>query len=184
MYKLYVSFVNNKGTICTPVEICKNHTKSIFLKRLLRLNIYIMKSKRCCGLCGKHSKLVKTDCCGNWICNDEHKYVLFSYARNSCSRNHRRFTLCGYHHVEGHKDEWQTCKKCRNAFETEDYVWYGTNEYNFTKLENPPKYEPTRCYKCGKIIILSEGGYSHSSDGYGCYSCSMARMEQLCKKTK
>ena len=42
-----------------------------------------------CGLCGKKSKLIKTECCGNWICDDEHKYVLFSYANSSCDRNHR-----------------------------------------------------------------------------------------------
>jgi hypothetical protein len=39
-----------------------------------------------CGLCGKTKKLTKTECCGEWICDDEDKYVLFSYARNSCYR--------------------------------------------------------------------------------------------------
>ena len=34
-----------------------------------------------CGLCGKTSRLTKTACCGNWICDDEDKYVMFSYAR-------------------------------------------------------------------------------------------------------
>ena len=48
-----------------------------------------------CGLCGKTRKLTKTECCGQWICDDEEKYVIFSYARNSCSRNHQRYTLCG-----------------------------------------------------------------------------------------
>jgi hypothetical protein len=43
-----------------------------------------------CGLCGKPKNLAQTECCGQWICNDEHKYVLFSYARNSCARNHDR----------------------------------------------------------------------------------------------
>jgi hypothetical protein len=52
-----------------------------------------------CGLCGKKGKLTRTDCCGQWICDDEDKYVMFSYARNSCHRNHRRYTLCGYHHT-------------------------------------------------------------------------------------
>ncbi len=54
-----------------------------------------------CGLCGKAAKLTKTHCCDKWICDDEDKYVLFSYARNSCLRNHRRYTLCAYHYV-GH----------------------------------------------------------------------------------
>ena len=31
-----------------------------------------------CGLCGKRKKSrEKTDCCGNWICNDENDYVIF-----------------------------------------------------------------------------------------------------------
>ncbi|MEI7899504.1 MAG: hypothetical protein WCK89_04580, partial [bacterium] len=55
-----------------------------------------------CFLCGKRAKLVKTECCGKWICDDEHKYVLFSYARNSCHRNHSHFTLCAFHHDNGH----------------------------------------------------------------------------------
>ena len=59
-----------------------------------------------CGLCGKRGKLMRTECCGNWICNDHDKYVLFSYARNSCARNHDRFTLCGYHRNEGHGGDW------------------------------------------------------------------------------
>src|SRR3990172_1895602 len=99
--------------------------------------------KPCCGLCGKTRKLMRTDCCGQWICDDEHKYVLFSYAQNSCSRNHRRYTLCSFHHTEKHPGPWQNCKICRKSFQAEIYVWYGTNEYNFEKLKNPPSFEPT-----------------------------------------
>jgi hypothetical protein len=32
-----------------------------------------------CGLCGKRGRLVRTECCGQWICDDEDSYVLFSY---------------------------------------------------------------------------------------------------------
>lgn len=105
-----------------------------------------------CGLCGKKTKLTKTPCCDNWICDDEHEYVPFSYERNSCFRNHRGYTLCGYHFAEGHNGKWQDCVKCLKEIETEMYVYYGTNEYNFEKLNNPPKYKPKRCKKCGSII--------------------------------
>jgi hypothetical protein len=71
------------------------------------------------------------------MCDDEHTYVLFSYARNSCHRNHSRYTLCAYHYNEGHAGDWQTCRICRESFETEVYVWYGTNDYNVEKLKNP-----------------------------------------------
>lgn len=125
-----------------------------------------------CGLCGKTTKLTRTPCCGQWICNDEDSYVLFSYARNSCYRNHRRFTLCGTHHSEGHPGDWKDCPKCPRDTETEMYVYFGTNEYNFEKLPNPPAYKPTRCGGCGAVIKLSEGGYSVSKEGYRCAKCS------------
>jgi hypothetical protein len=125
-----------------------------------------------CGLCGKSTNLVQTECCGQWICDDEGKYVLFSYSRKSCSRNHGRFTLCASHHAEGHPGAWQDCARCRDAFETEMYVYYGTNDYNFTKLENPPAFEPTKCGKCRVVIKLGEGGYSMHRGRYWCGECS------------
>jgi hypothetical protein len=129
-----------------------------------------------CGLCGRTRNLTKTECCGNWICDDQHKYVPFSFARNSCSRNHDRFTLCGYHFNEGHAGDWKECPKCRDAFETEMYVYYGTNEYNFEVLPNPPAYEPTRCDACGKVISLGTDGYSWSAEGYRCDRCTVNSM--------
>jgi hypothetical protein len=127
-----------------------------------------------CGLCGKTTNLIKTPCCGNWICDDAEQYRAFSYARNSCYVNHSRHTLCGYHFNEGHKGDWKTCKHCKKSIETEMYVYYGTNEYNFTVLENPPKFKPTHCSVCGKVIRLSEGGYSLDGDDYLCEECSFA----------
>ena len=128
------------------------------------------KSPRC-GLCGKTKNLTKTACCDQWICDDEANYVMFSYARNSCSRNHRRYTLCGYHHAEGHSGDWAECPKCLADFDTEDFVNCGTSEYNFRKLANPPKFEPTRCAKCDGIIDRSLGGYSTTGDKFYCGKC-------------
>jgi hypothetical protein len=137
-----------------------------------------------CGLCGKRRRLTRTECCGQWICDDEHKYVLFSYARNSCHRNQRHYTLCAHHHDEGHAGSWQDCSKCRANFPTEIYVWYGTNEYNFQKLVNPPDYAPTTCVGCGTIISLSEDGYSHGPEGYRCDACTeKALAEKVRKRT-
>ena len=75
--------------------------------------------------------------------------------------------------MEGHKDSWKDCKKCLNDFknELEMYVWYGTNEYNFEKLLNPPKFEPTYCAGCKKIISLSNGGYGTFGGKYVCDKC-------------
>jgi hypothetical protein len=129
-----------------------------------------------CGLCGKTDRLTKTECCDQWICDDEQDYVLFSYAHNSCYRNHSRYTLCAYHFNERHSGDWQTCAECRKEFRDtlEMYVYYGTNEYNFEKLKKPPKYKPTHCSRCGAVIVLSEGGYSQSGYEYLCGACAEA----------
>lgn len=142
---------------------------------------YSMKKKRLkkgvkkprCGLCGKAGQLMKTDCCNQWICDDNDAYVIFSYARNSCARNHDRYTICAYHSHEEHPGTWQACKKCRESFDTEDYVDMATNEYNFEKLENPPSFEPTLCARCKNVIDRSEGGYSIvPREGFVCGKCS------------
>lgn len=127
-----------------------------------------------CGLCGKTDNLTRTECCDQWICDDEASYRLFSYARNSCHRNHRRYTLCGYHHSEGHSGDWQTCPTCREDFKDrlEMYVYFGTNEYNFETLKNPPKYKRTRCSRCGAVIALGREGFSVKAGKYLCEVCT------------
>ena len=126
-----------------------------------------------CGLCGERKSLTKTECCANWICDDESEYRLFSHANNSCSRNHRRQTLCGFHAAEEHAGTWQECVRCKSEIDGEMYVYYGTNDYNFELLPNPPNFEPTLCSKCGRRIVLSEGGYSQLGDQYTCLSCGL-----------
>jgi hypothetical protein len=142
------------------------------------------KDKRKCGLCGKKRKLIKTECCNQWICNDYDNYVAFSYARNSCSRNHNLFTICGYHHNEGHSGDWSKCNKCRKKIETEMYVYYGTNKYNFWKLEEVPSFKPKHCATCNKIIIMSEGGFSQKGEEYWCYNCTNKQMRKISRRTR
>ena len=126
---------------------------------------------RCCGLCGKRGSLTQTECCQQWICDDAHTYEMFSYVRNSCYVNHSRFTLCGFHYNERHRGDWKTCKQCRSAFETEIFVYYGANDYNFERLDNPPAYEPTRCSVCTKRIRLAQESYSVRGGQYVCGTC-------------
>jgi hypothetical protein len=125
-----------------------------------------------CGLCGATNNLTKTSCCNNWICDDADQYVLFSYARNSCYRNHDRFTLCSAHYHEEHAGTWQKCTQCPQDYETEMYVWYGTNEYNFEVLKNPPQFKPTHCVHCKRVISLSEDGYAVANSKYYCEKCA------------
>ena len=125
-----------------------------------------------CGLCGKRKRLMRTECCGRPICEDWSDDVHFSYARSSCSRNHTRLTVCGVHHIEGHTGDWKSCVTCREYFaELEMYVYYGTNNDNFEKLDNPPAYEPTHCGGCGRVIALAADGYSVGPEGYRCADC-------------
>lgn len=148
-------------------------------RRKLRRRKRNTASVKRCGLCGKTGKLTKTECCDQWICDDEEQYALFSFARNSCYRNHHRHTLCAYHYYEDHPGDWKTCQKCKDDFETEMYVHYGTNEYNFEKLENPPDYEPTRCAKCNSIIRLGEEAYSMKGGKYFCTECTDIDLDQI-----
>jgi len=124
---------------------------------------------RKCGICGKSRSLVKTECCGRWICD-------LGFGGKNCYEKHSRFTLCGSHHNEGHAGRWQDCPECRDMFETEMYVYYGTNDFNFEKLENPPKFEPTHCDDCGKIISLTKDGHMRSGGQTFCEDCAASRI--------
>jgi len=132
-----------------------------------------------CGLCGKTENLTRTECCNNWVCDDEDSYVMFSYSRVSCSRNHRRQTLCASHDAEDHDGDWRECVECREGFEPELVAYYGTNEYNFVTLPSPPAFEPKRCTDCNAALDLGLGGYSISPGGvYRCASCANENWER------
>ncbi len=128
--------------------------------------------KRRCGLCGKTGRLIRTECCNQLICADEDQYVMFSYEHNSCSRNHQRYTLCGYHFNEAHFGDWRDCSECQKDFEGEIYAYYGTNEYNFVKLESVPDYEPTSCTGCNRIVSLVNDGHVMKSGVVYCMKCA------------
>jgi hypothetical protein len=133
-----------------------------------------------CGLCGSaKKKLTKTVCCENWICDDVDTYVIFSYERNSCYRNHDRYTLCAYHSHESHTGRWQDCKKCKDNFDLPNYVSLGKNEYNFEILENPEKVTIT-CVNCNFTTdTLDEFAYQ-TSKGYYCQNekCQKSALNQ------
>ena len=125
-----------------------------------------------CGLCGKKARLTRTECCGQWICDDIEKYETFSYSRDSCWRNHSSYTLCALHFNEEHEGDWQDCSECRETFDTEMYVWNGTNEYNFEKLRNIPKFDPTYCAGCDRVIVKGRDGFSSMKGKFYCMKCT------------
>lgn len=128
-------------------------------------------SIRKCGLCGKSSKIMKLKCCKNWICYDYDNLASNSFSSNSCIRNHNRFTLCAYHFLQKHEGLWYECDECKNNMETELYVWYGTNEFNFEKLQKIPDFKPKYCKNCYRIIKLGKEPYSVSKNDYVCFHC-------------
>jgi len=99
---------------------------------------------------------------------------MFTYSNVSCTRNHRRYTVCGYHHTEGHEGHWQNCEKCRSSFRSrEDLAGKGTSSFNFRedKWEDAPTFEPTKCTKCSRIIKLGSEAHSMVQGGYQCAKC-------------
>ena len=132
-----------------------------------------------CGICGSKSNLERTPCCGNWICNNEEEYVMFSYSRQYCNRSHRRYTMCGYHHNEGHDgDDWRTCEECKTGMMDDGArSWYSTNGYNFTPgfFSAYPKGSmiTAECGQCkGRMATGFEGHSYNPGVGTVCMRCA------------
>lgn len=52
------------------------------------------------------------------------------------------------------------------------YEYYGTNEFNFERLDERLDYRAQTCADCGAVIELSKGGYAVQPDGkYLCAEC-------------
>jgi hypothetical protein len=126
-----------------------------------------------CGICGKAENIIQTPCCKNDICTDEHIPYYLNEPDN-CSQRHNRNTICGHHYNYKHEGQWQNCEKCKNSLMTEIYVWYGTNKFNFVKLDKLPKYELTVCCRCKSRIKLGEEGFLNYRNRYYCSSCALA----------
>jgi hypothetical protein len=62
-------------------------------------------------------------------------------------------------------------------------VWYGTNEFNFEKMPDPPSYEPTKCSRCGTVINLGTDGHTRSGDEYWCEKCAEIEMKKKKRRT-
>jgi hypothetical protein len=74
-------------------------------------------------------------------------YIPSTFLKNSCRRNHDKYTLCGQHFREKHIGDWKKCKICKNQNSDVDYTNLSTNNFNFEKL-NIQKKE-IKCANCG-----------------------------------
>nr|XP_018901310.1 PREDICTED: uncharacterized protein LOC109033235 [Bemisia tabaci] len=174
--------VKNKDGIAYPdvYKLMQEHKEALCNLRLRPeekeiVAQYFIERPPCCGLCSKSRNLVKTDCCNTWICDDEYKYKLGSFLRVSCIRNHRKYTICHHHWENQHPGKWQNCKICRKEFNIEHYVDYATNDYNFTKLKNPPKINVVCC------ICRFQSG---SLQDFGCQVTQNGRVKFYCAKAE
>ena len=70
-----------------------------------------------------------------------------TFLKNSCRRNHDKYTFCGQHSREKHIGDWKKCKICKNQNSDVDYTNLSTNNFNFEKL-NIQKKE-IKCANCG-----------------------------------
>ena len=90
-----------------------------------------------CGAKDDEAQLGFTECCNSVVCDNEHEYEMMSYSQDHCKRSHCRYTLCGYHHTEGHVGDWRVCGQCKDDFlggklEGSARSWYSTNGFNMT----------------------------------------------------
>ncbi|QRV85776.1 MYND Zn-finger protein [Ceratobasidium sp. AG-Ba] len=174
---------------CEKAFYCsKEHQKSAWSKHKRLCKIYQAAKKgepvppadSYCGLCGKSDiPLKKTDCCNRTVCDDYHNYQLFSYSKDSCARNHDRYTRCCYHYNEQHGGDAYSCAQCSSSHEAETETWYMTNHFNFQEdieRANPPSFVPTKCSKCGREMKLNVEGYTHGPNGKECQRCMAGLM--------
>lgn len=130
--------------------------------------------KPSCGVCGTtKTRIVRTECCGLWLCDNSEEYQLFSYSRAFCARSHSRYTLCGAHYAESHSGDWRSCATCSSAYDSANHMWYAFNGYNFTPGLPQPKGTPWTfpCEVCGVRVAPGFEEYSSGGRGLTCGSC-------------
>ena len=134
---------------------------------------------------------MRTECCNKLICDDEDSYVLFSYSREHCSRNHRRYSNCAYHYGEGHEGKWQECERCKEDLTSclsdgsVNYDWavragnHPDHPYRFNFSEDALQFDWEKevkypsCSSCGKDIDTWMDGYTIKPGGaHLCASCA------------
>ncbi len=70
-----------------------------------------------------------------------------------------------YQTAEEHSGDWRECQRCRKEIQAEMYVFYGTSEYNFVKLENPPGYKPNALHEVRQGHSPGRGRVHHEGQG-------------------
>ena len=58
--------------------------------------------------------LVKTRCCQKWVCCDT-DFISFR-GGGRCQFEHEHYSICHFHHNNGHEGKWLKCDECRDFF--------------------------------------------------------------------
>ena len=58
-------------------------------------------------------------------------------SEQSCYKSHRKYSMCHYHFVSGHKGRWNNCAQCRA--DQSDYDESLTEWFNFGVNEKPKR---------------------------------------------
>eukprot|EP01133_Synstelium_polycarpum_P012996 gene12996-15287_t len=138
-------------------------------------DLQVKSSEKKCHICGqqpsRNLKLTRTECCGNWVCDNEDQYQLFSGSRDFCGRSHAKYTICGTksHTARKHQSpDWRTCQQCKveppekgmlaglfgGPPSKESSLYFGTNGYNFMPMLNVPYNRVTvDCGRCKRAFL-------------------------------
>ena len=191
-------------------EECENCGKREFarerkLKRCARCKVVLYCSEKCqkedwhhhkesckpcedpkslpkCGLCGNgKGPFTRTECCKRLVCDDEGSYRMMSYSRIHCVRNHRRYSICGHHHAEGHKGKWQNCKKCKKDHDAKkrvsyDYASRAGNPFKFNFDQDVvefdwPRIKFPKCDSCRRAIDTMMENFIRCFACHGSFQC-------------
>lgn len=136
--------------------------------------------RRMCGLCRARKPPFKyTECCRRVVCADEGNYVLMSYGRNSCSRNHNRYTNCSNHNQAGHAGRWQDCAACKNGYDEYDWWTFGSNPPDLAACCNfpddvlqGPRPSLPLCSGCRRPVDTATEAHSFGATGLCCMACT------------
>lgn len=85
-----------------------------------RLEAKPIPGKRCSICGGEGLPLVKTRCCGKWVCCDVSPISI--RGGGFCQFEHTRKSVCFFHYNQGHDGPWQECQECRDFFGDEKFL--------------------------------------------------------------
>lgn len=130
-----------------------------------------------CTACGRRGEVKPSECCGLLFCAGGSPFSPYASPLAHCERSHSRYTVCGYHHGQGHAGPWANCEVCKSDFEPQLYEYYASNRCNSGQRPYDSKLHHPRCNDCARWIDLLADGYWVEGGGFLCIRCAEEREE-------